>query len=185
MPTLLQTERLILRPLALEDAEPTARIMSPAIARWTGSWTGLETADEVAERIRRQQGLAASGQSFHRAMVVADTGDLIGWTGVRRLAADPARGALGYWIGEAWFGHGYAKEAARAVVDAAWDALGLQVIEGAVQVANLASHRILLGLGMRHMGRREEFAVARGVADLCDWYELERPQPGNPHSFRR
>jgi len=44
----------------------------------------------------------------------------------------------------------------------------------------VASHRILLGLGMRHMGRREEFAVARGAADLCDWYELRRPGAADP-----
>jgi RimJ/RimL family protein N-acetyltransferase len=94
-----------------------------------------------------------------------------------RTAAEPGRGSLGYWLGEAWFGQGYGKEAARAVLDAAWAALDLQVVEAAAQVGNTPSHKILEGLGMRHMGQRQEFATARGAADLCEWYELRRQDP--------
>ena len=182
MRDLLQSERLTLRPLTLEDAGPTARMMSPAIARWTGAWTGSETADEVGERIMRSLEAERAGRRFMRAACLAETGDLIGWVGVLRLDDDPKRGSLGYWLGEAWYGRGYGKEAARAMMDAAWDALDIDVLEAAAQVDNLASHRILLGLGMRHMGRREEFAVARGSADLCDWYELKRPDAAGPRS---
>ena len=182
MQSLLRTERLILRPLTPGDAGPTARIMSPAIARWTGSWTGSETPDQVGERIARNLEAERAGRSFVRVAVRTRTAELIGWIGVVRLDAEPARGSLGYWIGEAWFGQGYAKEAARAAVDAAWDALDLKVIEAAAQVPNLASHAILRGLGMRHMGQRDEFATARSAADLCDWYELRRPGAPGPGS---
>ena len=178
----IRTERLILRPLTLGDAEATARIMSPAIARWTGAWKGDETPEAVGERIGRYLHTERSGFGFNRAMVVAATGALIGWIGVRKLDAEPERGSLGYWIGEAWFGQGFTREAARAIVDAAWEALDIQVLEAATQVPNFASHRILLGLGMRHMGQRHEFAPARGAADLCDWYELKRPAASDPHS---
>jgi ribosomal-protein-alanine N-acetyltransferase len=175
MDPILRTARLTLRPLSSKDAAATARIMSPAIARWTGSWTGVETAQTIGERIARSLQAERSRRHFMRAVTLTATGELIGWAGVMRLDAEPERGSLGYWIGEAWFGQGYAKEAARAVLDAAWAALDLQVIEGAVQVPNLASHRILLGLGLRRMGQRQEFASARGAADLCDWYEIRRP----------
>ena len=175
MESLLHTPRLTLRPLSPGDAAPSARIMSPAIARWTAAWTGLETAEAVGDRIARSLEAERSGGRFMRAVTLRATGELIGWVGVMRLAAEPERGTLGYWLGEAWFGRGYGKEAARAVVDAAWDALGLRAIEAVAQVGNTASHKILLGLGMRHGGQRMEFAPARGVADLCAWYELRRP----------
>jgi ribosomal-protein-alanine N-acetyltransferase len=175
MDSILRTARLTLRPLSLEDAEPTARMMSPAIARWTGAWTGTETAAELGERIAKSLEAERAGRRLMRAACLKDTGELIGWIGVLRLDGAPRRGSLGYWFGEAWYGQGYGKEAARAILDAAWDGLDLKVMEAAAQVDNQASHRILLGLGMRHMGRREEFAVARGSTDLCDWYEIERP----------
>lgn len=176
MDSILRTPRLTLRPLSAGDAAPTARIMSPAIARWTGSWTGSETAQDVEGRIARTLEAERAGRGFMRAATLSGTGELIGWVGVTRTDAEPGRGSLGYWLGEAWFGRGYAKEAARAVLDAAWTVLDLKAIEGAAQVPNLASHRILLGLGMRHMGQREEFAIARGAADLCEWYEVGRPE---------
>jgi [ribosomal protein S5]-alanine N-acetyltransferase len=182
MDTTLPTARLTLRPLTPDDAAPSARIMSPAIARWTGSWTGVETAEEIEGRIVRSLEAERAGQRLMRAVALTGTGELIGWVGVMRLAAEPERGSLGYWLGEAWFGQGYGKEAARAAVEAAWAALDLQVIEAVAQVPNTASHRILLGLGMTHMGQRMEFARARGVADLCAWYELRRTDAAGPRS---
>jgi RimJ/RimL family protein N-acetyltransferase len=182
MDSILHTPRLTLRPLTIEDAGPTARIMSPVIARWTAIWKGSETEVEVAERLARTLEAERAGRRFMRAATLTETGELIGWVGVVRLEAAPERGSIGYWIGETWFGQGYASEAARAVLDAAWDALDLQVIEGAAQLANLASVRILRGLGMTHMGQREEFAPARGVSDVCEWYELRRPRAAGPRS---
>ena len=108
MQSSLRTERLILRPLTPGDAEPTARIMSPAIARWTGAWKGAETADEVRERIAHSLEAEQSSRRFMRAVCLTETGALIGWIGVLRLDDDPKRGSLGYWLGEAWYGRGYA-----------------------------------------------------------------------------
>ena len=175
MDAILHTERLTLRPLSPADAEPTARIMSDAVARWTGSWTGHETSDSVSPRIARHAEANAAGQSVDRAAVIAATGELIGWLGVRRSDQDPRRGMLGYWIGEPWFGQGYTREAVRALVPYAFEALDLDVIYAFAQTTNTASLAILRGLGMRHMGQQEHFAAARGVSDLCDFFELDRP----------
>ena len=175
MHPIIQTERLILRPLRASDAEPTARLMTPGIARWTGSWIGAETVERVAGRIERYLETERAGLGFNRVMVLRGAGALIGWIGVRKSDIEPHRGSLGYWIGEAYFGRGYAREAARAILDAAWDALDVSVIEAAAQTANAASLAILRGLGMSHTGQREEYAVARASQDLCEHFELERP----------
>lgn len=171
----ITTERLTLRPLSLDDAEPFVRLMTPGIARWTGSWIGEETVERVVERLRRQIDLEAPGLAVNRAATLSATGELMGWMSVHRAKAAPGRGALGYWIGEAWFAQGYTREAVRALVPFAFEALDLQVIEAVAQTANAASIAVLRGLGMRYKGQREEFAVARGSADLCEWFELDRP----------
>lgn len=169
------TERLRLRPLLLCDAEPTLRIMTPGIARWTGSWRNQETVELITGRIAKHHILDAECLSFDRAITLKATGALIGWIGARRSDDNPRRANFGYWIGEAYFGQGYTREAARAMIPAAFEALDLEVIEAGAQVANAASIAILRGLGMRHVGQRESYSVARGAADLCDWFELERP----------
>ena len=175
MDRILTTSRLTLRPLSSTDAEATARLMTPGIARWTGSWIGAETPERVGERIEHYLSAERAGLGFNRAAVITATGALIGWIGVRRSDTEPRRGAIGYWIGEAYFGHGYTREAARAILDAAWSELNLDVIEGGAQLANAASIAVLKGLGMRYVGEREEFATARGSSDLCAFYEIERP----------
>ncbi len=177
MDRILTTERLTLRPLSPTDAEATARLMTPGIARWTGSWIGEETPERVSERIARYLAAEQAGLAFNRAAAITATDELIGWIGVRRSDTEPRRGSIGYWIGEAHFGRGYTREAARAILDAAWSALDLDVIEGGAQLANAASIAVLKGLGMRYVGEREEFATARGASDLCAFYETKRPQP--------
>jgi ribosomal-protein-alanine N-acetyltransferase len=166
------TERLLLRLPTLDDAEPTARLMTPGIARWTGSWRAEATVQEVADRITR---IAELDFGAPRAMERLEDGALIGWIGIGPRGPQPRRASIGYWIGEAFFGQGYTKEAARALLPLAWAALDVDVIEGVAQVANTASLAILRGLGMRHVGQRMEPAPARGNSDLCDVYEIERP----------
>jgi RimJ/RimL family protein N-acetyltransferase len=175
MDGIIETPRLILRPPELADAEPFAAMMCDAIARWTGSWKGDITPAEAADKIAVYLATEARGFAFNRTAVIADTGQIIGLIGVRRLDDNPARGAIGYWIGEAHFGRGYTKEAARAILDAAWDILPVQVIEGAAQLPNAASIAVLRGLGMTYQGERDEFASARGASDRCAVYEIARP----------
>jgi RimJ/RimL family protein N-acetyltransferase len=170
------TERLLLRPLILQDAEPVAHMMTPNIARWTGSWKGENTPYEVAERIVRNLELEAAGLLINRAIVRRADNVLIGWLGGRKLDGEPGRGAIGYFIGEAYFAQGYTKEAARPFLQLMWDALDVDLIEGVVQLANVPSMAVLLGLGMVRVGEREEFASARGAADLCAVFEIRRPQ---------
>jgi ribosomal-protein-alanine N-acetyltransferase len=175
MSELIQTERLLLRPLTLDDAEPTAQLMTPGIARWTGSWKGQASAEEVAERIERYLQAAGRGSDLHRAIERTQDGALLGWIAVRRDQGDPRRASIGYWIGEAFFGQGYTKEAAGALLAHAWTALDVDVIEGVVQTANAASLAVLRRLGMRRVGQRMEYASARDVSDLCEVYEIVRP----------
>ncbi len=171
----IQTERLTLRPLRASDAAPTARLMTPAIARWTGSWIGDETPKRVAGRIERQAETERAGLSLNRAMVLRAGGALMGWIGVRKSDREARKGSLSYWIGETHVGQGYTREAARAIVDAAWTWLGLEIIDAAAQTGNVASLAILRGLGMRYTGQVREYASARDVHDLCEHFELERP----------
>jgi RimJ/RimL family protein N-acetyltransferase len=180
MTDVIQTARLRLRPLAMGDAAPTAALMSPQIARWTGSWRGDPSIKDVAERLESALERNRLGLAFDRAITLGADGALMGWIGVRKTQAESRRGALGYWIGEAFFGQGYTREATRAFLPLAWAALDVDVVEAAAQAANTASIAVLKGLGMRPLGQRMEFAPARGAADLCEAFEIERPTSAGP-----
>ena len=68
---------------------------------------------------------------------------------------------LGYWIGVPFWGHGYATEAARAVLKFGFDQMQLHRIHAGHFANNPASGRILQKLGMKHEGTSREH--------ICKW----------------
>lgn len=173
------TPRLRLRPLADADAAPSAALMAEPISRRTGSWRPDNTPGEVLERIGRHRQAEAEGRGLMRAVERAADGALMGWVGVDRLKDPPGRGAIGYWLGEAFWGRGYGLEAAAAMLEAAWLRLGLEAIEAGIQPDNLASLAIVRRLGMTPIGERTTFASARQSEEVCLYFEIRRP-PASP-----
>ena len=149
--------------------------MCEAISRWTGSWRPRNTPAEVQARIDRHLAAESEGRGVMRAIERSADGTLMGWIGVDRLEDRPGRGVLGYWLGEAFWGQGYAGEAAAAMLAAAWDLLDLDVVEAGAQPANAASIAILRRLGMDAIGERSHLASARRTEEVCAYFEIRRP----------
>ena len=80
-----------------------------------------------------------------------EDGALVGAIGLRMERAHD-RAELGYWIGVPYWGHGYATEAARAVVRYGFETEGLNRIFAFHFVSNPASGRVLEKIGMRKEG---------------------------------
>ena len=76
-------------------------------------------------------------------------GALIGMCGLD-LRQDGAE--LGYWLGVPFWGHGYATEAARALIDCAFAKFGHEVLLSGARVSNPASRRVLEKCGFQWTG---------------------------------
>lgn len=149
--TTLVTDRLTLRPPRAADADAIVRELGNfSVSRWTGR-VPYPYGPADAEAF-----LAHCSELPTKALVLAVTrhDDLIGVVGVEQ-------GELGYWLAEPAWGKGYGKEAARAVVDHVFDALGLEDLFASYHLGNAASRRILLGLGFVETGEGSAFSKAR------------------------
>jgi RimJ/RimL family protein N-acetyltransferase len=83
-------------------------------------------------------------------LITLADGTLVGGCGIQiSNGRDPE---LGYWIGVPHWGHGYATEAARAVIDHAFGALGCGQLAGRARVSNPASRRVLEKCGFQWTG---------------------------------
>jgi ribosomal-protein-alanine N-acetyltransferase len=108
--------------------------------------------DVVIPRDRAAEVLAASAADFERhqyglwAVHDLTTGALAGFCGIRSSDVRPPE--LLYGFLRTWWGRGYATETARAVLDYAFDSLGMPVVEAATDAPNVASLRVLERLGM-------------------------------------
>ena len=70
------------------------------------------------------------------------------------VAAHPDRAReLGYWIGEPYWGNGFAAEAGEAVKSHCFGRLGLRAVLARHFVGNPASGRVMQKLGIRRIGR--------------------------------
>jgi len=170
----IDTPRLRLRPVHDGDAEATARLMTPGVSRWLASWPSPVTTAAVAARIAGLRDAMAAGHTLCFAIERRDDGAMMGWVSIAPSQHDPARGNLGYWLGEPFQRHGYMAEAAQAVLAAGFARLGVAAIEAGAQPANEASLRVMRKLGMRPIGARSMWASARGREELCDYYEITR-----------
>lgn len=106
---------------------------------------------------------AQHGYSFW-AVIEQSSGALIGDAGLYRTAGGEIE--LGYTLGVAWWGRGYATEAAGAWLRFAFKELDVPEVVALAEPANVASLHVLTKLGMQRAGERLAFgrphAVFRG-----------------------
>jgi RimJ/RimL family protein N-acetyltransferase len=159
----LYTERLVLRPVTGDDHPALlAHWTQPDVRRFLFDGAPLSSA-EVAETIEESNGdFAAHGYgiwlielgSGPRPGPSPGTG-LVGTAGLRPLEESGLE--IFYSLAPAAWGHGYATEAARAVVEFALDFLGLPEVLAEVDEGNAASVAVVKRLGMT------PYAVVPGV----------------------
>jgi RimJ/RimL family protein N-acetyltransferase len=97
---------------------------------------------------------------------------IVGTCGLGRLRGDTPE--IGYCLGVPYWGRGYATEAARAVIDHAFGALGHAVLEAGARVSNPASRRVLEKCGFQWTGVVLQRVRAINSAVPCDRFRLDR-----------
>jgi RimJ/RimL family protein N-acetyltransferase len=80
--------------------------------------------------------------------------------------------ALGYWLGEPYWGQGYMTEAAKALIEMAHKGHGFEVIAARALADNDASLNVLGKLGFKRVGKPKRDENGRLLVRL----ELERPR---------
>ena len=171
----LVTERLVMRRPHLDDVPELAalannRRIADMLPRMPHPYGEAEARAFVAAAS------TASHLGDVYALTIAESGAFIGCTGL-----SPAeRGlSLGYWIGEPYWGHGYATEAAHALIDAAFRATAVEEVQVACRVTNTASRRVIhkcgfqyAAQGMMHFITAGQVPVERYRLDRATWIGL-------------
>lgn len=177
---ILETVRLILRPWEPADADFVLDLYSRwEVQRFIGNPPRImATRDEALERISVWQ---QTDHPVHAvwAVQLKDSGQL---AGALLLKSIPASGGslplqpsgdteIGWHFHPRSWGHGFASEAAAAVLDYAF-AAGLRRIVAVTAPANTASQKVCGRIGMMHLGQ-----TAKYYNQLCELFEATAPQP--------
>lgn len=169
---ILETERLILRQLTLDDLQALHRIFSdPITVRF---WPAPFTLEATQRWIERSLDHYADFGFGRYALILKTTGELIGDCGILRNEVDGApENDLGYIIHHPYWRNGYASEAAAACLHDAVEALGLKRLVANMPVAHTGSMRVAEKIGMRRV-KTFQNARNRGIDTYVYVYEATR-----------
>ena len=151
--TSLDSERLILRRFNDADLAPfLAYLNDPLVARYQ-SW---ESYTEQAARaaIASQQGLdpGTPNKWFTFALELKETGALVGHVALSVREETRQQAEIGFTLARSFHGKGLGFEAARRVLDYAFDELKLHRVVAITDCENASSVALLERLGMRREG---------------------------------
>jgi RimJ/RimL family protein N-acetyltransferase len=151
--TSLQTGRLLLRRFVEGDLELfLAYVNDPLVARYQ-SWESY-TEQQAREVIEKQKSLepGAPGQWFTFAVEHKEARALIGHVALIVREEDHRQAEFGFTFSRTYQGKGLAREAATAVLDYVFEAMGLHRVIAITDCENERSVALLERLGMRREG---------------------------------
>ena len=206
----LETERLVLRPFTSEDIERIYDLVY-ADSRVRVTWSGYTgTLAQFRERFVTDAVYHAEDGFGFLAVLMRDEDRLIGLMGFQRfdpgedtsymvfedpadeMRNDPAiiEVELTYALGHAFWGHGYATEAARALISFGFRELGIERIVNNVMVHEKhRSLRLIERLGFRTTRNLTPNRMATGPFKGAPWvigileratWEATQGRPGQP-----
>jgi RimJ/RimL family protein N-acetyltransferase len=163
--TLLTTERLLLRPLSIDDLEWLVALRGDSdVMRYIGG-EGAVSRERTVERVDRylacwaEHGFGMFGIRFRGA------DEAVGWAGIQPLE-QTGEIEVGYAFGRSTWGKGLATEAARAVVAWGFREHGLERIVAVASPENEASRHVMDKMGMTYEGLRFRYGTD------CAYYSI-------------
>ena len=161
----LETNRLLLRPLELSDAEVMfAMDSNPNVHKylWQKPTKEIEEIIKVIEYVRKQY---AENKIGRFATILKETGEFIGWTGIKFVNDHVENGNTnfydyGYRLDERFWNKGYATEASLAWLEYGFNQMKIEKMNAYTHAENGASNHVLQKVGFNFM---EDYPDENGV----------------------
>jgi len=146
--SIIQTERLTLRPMVAEDVDAMLTIFTdPAVMASFGipPYSRQQMEEWVQRNLEHQ---TKYGYGLF-SVILKSNGQLIGDCGLEQMEAEGNKFVeLGYDFHSSYWHHGYATEAATAVRDYSFNELNLTKLSSIIRTSNEPSKRVAERVGM-------------------------------------
>lgn len=174
MQPVFETERLQLRQFELTDARTVQELAGDiAVARTTLSIPHPYTLEAAEQWLTACIGRKDEGDGHPWAMVIKDSNQLIGCMSLN-ITRPHNHGELGYWIGQPYWGYGYASEAAQRLVRYGFEELHLNKIWAAALSKNQASWNVMRKTGMALEGEFKQHILKWGQYEDVVFYGMTK-----------
>lgn len=151
---LIETERLYLREMNLDDAENAYLLnLDPDVIKYTGD-NAFESIEAAKQFLKQYEHYSKYG--FGRWAVINKTnGEFLGWCGLKYTPENDEYD-IGYRFFKKHWNKGYATEAAKACIKIGFERFNMKEIVGRAMKENLASIKVLQKTGLQYWKEYEE-----------------------------
>ena len=178
-PPILETPRMIMRPLDERDAGDIFLYCSnPRMTSFT-LWNTHETIDDSLMFLREYSFSRYSNKEPDPIGVVLKndpTRSVVGTVGCFWSSKKDGVMELGYNLAEPYWGRGLIVEAAQALVDYVFREFAVERIQARVLHGNSASARVARKLGLTHEGTLKSMLLLRGARVDVEFYAILRSE---------
>ncbi len=167
----LETERLILRPFRVTDAEDMFRnwASDPAVTAYL-TWPTHESAAASRAVAALWESESQKPEVYQWAIELRSIGQVIGSISVVGIKESVGEAELGYCIGRRWWGQGITAEAVKAVIRYLVRDVGFMRICADHDIVNPNSGRVMQKAGMTREGvLRRAGKNNRGIVDVVQY----------------
>ena len=142
---IVETERLLLRPVTLDDAE---EMFAYASDKDNTRYTFL-TNQNLEETKNNIAQFYLANPLGRWGIELKSTGEFIGTIDLHKIAPVLKKAAIGYIINKKYWNQGLTTEANRAVIELAFEKIGMNKLTALYDKDNPASGKVMEKLGMR------------------------------------
>jgi ribosomal-protein-alanine N-acetyltransferase len=174
----IEADRVVIREwLPSDEASLRALATDPVVVRWVSDGEAWSDA-RIEEFLRRQRRHIAERGFCFGAMAVKASAEVIGLAGLQPMGTT-ADVEVGWWLKPTYWGRGFATEAGRAALDAAFMRFELPRVVAIAHPDNRPSIRVIerLGLAFERHATGRELGLAAPDVDLV-LYAMRNPIRG-------
>jgi ribosomal-protein-alanine N-acetyltransferase len=178
LPT-LETERLILRKMVLNDAEAVfAYASNSEVSRYT-LWETHRSIEDSRAFLEFATQKYENGGEPDWGIVYRGNGCLVGACGLVNWEAEHARAEVGFVLSREYWGRGLMSEAVRAILRFGFERMNLNRIEARCIAETAASARVMEKAGMVYEGTLRQREYIKGAyRDIKLYAILKKGFPG-------
>ncbi|KGR73582.1 GNAT family N-acetyltransferase [Ureibacillus manganicus] len=172
----ITTERLVLRLFQQSEANEVAKLCNNYnIYKSTLYLPYPYSVEDAMTWIERHDDNFTKNRAFEFAITDRKTGDLYGAIALSNNEKFQ-QGEIAYWIGEEFWGNGFATEAAQAIIQFGFGEKKLHKIFARYFSSNPASGKVLEKLGMKQEGILTDHIVKDNRFESLVFYGLINPE---------
>lgn len=171
----LETERLILRKLMMDDAKDMFSYASkPAVSRFM-PWDVHKSVEDTKEFLAFIMKAYEENRKLTWAIELKETGRMVGAIDYVSWLPKRFKAEIAYTLSHEYWGKGMMREAAAGLLAFGFDEMGLNKVEAPIMLDNVQSRRLAEKLGMKQEGIARDHMVIKGeFVDLAIYSILKR-----------